>query len=80
MVLAGGTAGALLLGVEPLGLGLPGVWGALGLLMASRLATMAWRYQSEAGPLPPSGEHRCFGWQGNQEVTQWLVWCTGSFR
>ena len=56
MVLAAGTAVGLLLGVEPLGLGLPGVWWALGLLMASRLGTMLWRYQSEDGPLPPSGE------------------------
>lgn len=28
----------------------------MGLLMLSRLATMVWRYQSEDGPLPPSGE------------------------
>ncbi|PRW33758.1 MATE efflux family [Chlorella sorokiniana] len=56
MVVAAGTAVALLLGVEPLGLGLPGVWYAMGLLMLSRLATMMWRYQSEDGPLPPSAE------------------------
>ena len=54
MVVAAGTAVCLLLGVEPLELGLPGVWYALGLLMVSRLATMVWRYQSEDGPLPPS--------------------------
>lgn len=29
----------------------------MGLLMLSRLATMMWRYQSEDGPLPPSGQH-----------------------
>jgi hypothetical protein len=58
MVLAGGTAAALLLGVEPLELGLPGVWYAMGLLMVSRLGTMMWRYQSESGPLPPSAERR----------------------
>lgn len=56
MVLAAGTAAGLLLGVEPLELGLPGVWYALGLLMVSRLGTMLWRYQSEDGPLPPSAE------------------------
>ncbi|KAL4425326.1 hypothetical protein ABPG75_009342 [Micractinium tetrahymenae] len=56
MVLAAGTAAGLLLGVEPLGLGLPGVWYAMGLLMVSRLGTMMWRYQSESGPLPPSAE------------------------
>lgn len=55
MVLAAATAAGLLLGVEPLGLGLPGVWGALGVLMASRLATLLWRYQSPGGPLPPAG-------------------------
>lgn len=58
MVLAAGTAAGLLLGVEPLELGLPGVWYALGLLMVSRLGTMMWRYQSEDGPLPPSGALR----------------------
>ena len=67
MVLAAGTAAGLLLGVEPLGLGLEGVWCALALLMVSRLGTMVWRYQSEQGPLPPSsagavGGGRC-GWQ-----------------
>lgn len=56
MVLAAGTAVLLLLGVEPLELGLQGVWYALGLLMVSRLGTMIWRYQSEDGPLPPSAE------------------------
>lgn len=56
MVLAAGTAAGLLFGVEPLGLGLPGVWYAMGLLMVSRLGTMMWRYQSEDGPLPPSAE------------------------
>ena len=57
MVVAAGTGSALLVGVEPLELGLPGVWYALGLLMTSRLATMIWRYQSATGPLPPSGVH-----------------------
>ena len=58
MLVAAGTGSALLLGVEPLELGLPGVWYALGLLMTSRLATMVWRYQSATGPLPPSGAPR----------------------
>lgn len=31
-----------------------GVWVSLGLLMAARLATLLYRFQSEAGPLPPS--------------------------
>lgn len=61
MVVAAGTAVGLLLGVEPLGLGLPGVWYAMGILMVSRLGTMLWRYQSEDGPLPPSGEWRGVG-------------------
>lgn len=61
-MLAGGTAVGLLLGVEPLELGLPGVWYAMGLLMVSRLGTMMWRYQSEAGPLPPSGALQCCCW------------------
>ncbi len=64
MVLAAGTAAGLLLGVEPLGLGLPGVWYAMGLLMVSRLGTMMWRYQSESGPLPPSGVRGGPGGQG----------------
>lgn len=53
MVVAAATAVGLLLGVEPLGLGLEGVWGAMALLMVSRLGTLAWRYQDPSGPLPP---------------------------
>lgn len=74
MVVAAGTAVALLLGVEPLELGLPGVWYAMGLLMISRLGTMLWRYQSEDGPLPPSGERAvaracqcCRGWRRQEQ-------------
>lgn len=47
------TAVALLVGVEPWELGLQGVWGALAVLMVSRLVTLVWRYQSAGGPLPP---------------------------
>lgn len=59
-MVAAATAVGLLLSVEPLGLGLEGVWGALALLMVSRLATLAWRYQSPSGPLPPPqrGQHQ----------------------
>ena len=39
--------------VEPLDLGLHGVWAGLALLQLGRLATLAWRYQSADGPLPP---------------------------
>ncbi|GAB4812989.1 hypothetical protein N2152v2_000035 [Parachlorella kessleri] len=53
MVVAAATAVGLLLGVEPLGLGLEGVWGAMAVLMVSRMATLAWRYQDPSGPLPP---------------------------
>jgi len=53
MVLAAGSAAGLLLAVEPLQLGLPGVWVAQAVLMAGRLATLGLRYQSSSGPLPP---------------------------
>ena len=53
MILSAGSAVALLLAAEPMGLGLEGVWGALAVLMAGRLATLAFRYQSPTGPLPP---------------------------
>ena len=39
--------------VEPLDLGLHGVWAGLAMLQLGRLATLAWRYQSADGPLPP---------------------------
>ena len=38
--------------VEPLDLGLRGVWAGLALLQLGRLATLAWRYQDPNGPLP----------------------------
>lgn len=53
MVVAAASAVGLLVGVEPMELGLTGVWGALALLMAGRLVTLVWRYQSPKGPLPP---------------------------
>lgn len=56
MVLAAATATGLLLGVEPLNLGLQGVWGALAVLMTSRLATLLWRYTSPKGPLALEGK------------------------
>lgn len=39
--------------VEPLELGLTGVWVGLSLLMMGRLTTLVWRYQQLDGPLPP---------------------------
>lgn len=39
--------------VEPLELGLEGVWAGLSLLMMGRLITLVWRYQQLDGPLPP---------------------------
>ncbi len=54
MVIAAASAVGLLMGVEPMELGLTGVWGALAVLMTGRLATLVWRYQSPNGPLPPS--------------------------
>lgn len=53
-MLASGAAASLLLSVEPLQLGLAGVWGAQVVLMAGRAATLGARYWSESGPLPPS--------------------------
>jgi len=55
MVVAAATAIGLLSGVEPLQLGLRGVWGALAVLMASRLATLLWRYVSPEGPFGGGG-------------------------
>jgi MATE family multidrug resistance protein len=55
MVVAAASAVGLLMGVEPMELGLTGVWGALAVLMTGRLATLVWRYQSPNGPLPPHG-------------------------
>jgi hypothetical protein len=45
----GGGGGGLLPGLTGLG----GVWLALVGLMAARAATLAWRYQSASGPVPP---------------------------
>jgi hypothetical protein len=53
MLVASGSAAALLLAVEPLNLGLSGVWGAQALLMVGRLVTLGHRYMSPQGPLPP---------------------------
>lgn len=53
MSLAAGSAAAVLLAVEPMHLELMGVWGGLVALMAGRLVTLLWRYQSKDGPLPP---------------------------
>ena len=54
MVVAAAAAVGLLFSVEPMELGLVGVWGALATLMTGRLATLVWRYQDPQGPLPPS--------------------------
>ncbi|KAK9823864.1 hypothetical protein WJX72_006021 [[Myrmecia] bisecta] len=54
MVLAAASTLVLLLVVEPLDLGLEGVWTALAVLMVGRLTTLGWRYQAVNGPLPAS--------------------------
>jgi putative MATE family efflux protein len=48
-----GAAGLLMM-VDSQHWGLPGVWTALSVLMMGRLLTLAARYQSQSGPLPPS--------------------------
>jgi hypothetical protein len=53
MIGASAVAASLLVMVEPSGTGLEGVWAALAVLMAGRLATLGWRFQSADGPLPP---------------------------
>jgi hypothetical protein len=53
MVIASASTVVLLLLVEPLDLGLEGVWAALAVLMLGRLTTLTWRYQALDGPLPP---------------------------
>lgn len=53
MVLSAACAVGVLLQVEPSGLGLTGVWASLGALMALRLATLMWRYNSAGSPVPP---------------------------
>lgn len=54
MTVAAGSAIALLAAVEPLDLGLEGVWYALAALMTFRLGTLLWRYYSPDGPLAPA--------------------------
>ena len=56
MTVAAGSAIALLAAVEPLDLGLEGVWYALAALMTFRLSTLLWRYYSPDGPLAPAIE------------------------
>ena len=55
MSLAAGCVVALLAAVEPLDLGLPGVWYALAGLMLLRMTTLVWRYQSSSGPFSKNG-------------------------
>jgi putative MATE family efflux protein len=55
MTLAAGCALAFLAAVEPLDLGLRGVWYALAALMMLRMGTLVWRYQSPQGPFSPEG-------------------------
>ena len=55
MTLAAGFALAFLAAVEPLELGLNGVWYALAALMMLRMGTLVWRYQSPQGPFSPEG-------------------------
>ena len=54
MTLVAGGAAALLLSLQPLGLGLWGVWVGLVGLMVGRCASLAWRYWALDGPLPPA--------------------------
>jgi hypothetical protein len=55
MVVASAVAAGLLFSVEPLHLGLEGVWAALVVLMVGRLVTLGFRFQAPGGPLPPAG-------------------------
>eukprot|EP00798_Chlamydomonas_sp_ICE-L_P016327 gene16328-22517_t len=55
MALASSSTAVLLLAIEPLGLGLEGVWEALAVLMVGRVTTLTYRYQMADGPLPPLG-------------------------
>jgi putative MATE family efflux protein len=55
MSLAAGCVLAFLTAVEPLDLGLPGVWYALAGLMVLRMATLVWRYESKDGPFAKKG-------------------------
>lgn len=55
MSLAAGCVVSFLAAVEPLDLGLPGVWEALAGLMLLRMATLVWRYQSNDGPFSKEG-------------------------
>ena len=56
MTLAAGSAVVFLAAVEPLDLGLKGVWYALAALMTLRMGTLVWRYQSSSGPFSPQGQ------------------------
>ena len=55
MSLAAGCVVAFLAAVEPMDLGLPGVWYALAGLMLLRMATLVWRYESKSGPFSKDG-------------------------
>ena len=55
MSLAAGCVVAFLAAVEPMDLGLPGVWYALAGLMLLRMATLVWRYESKNGPFSKDG-------------------------
>ena len=54
MVLVAVSTVAVFSAVEPLDLGLTGVWAGLSILMLARLTTLVWRYQQLDGPLPPA--------------------------
>lgn len=56
MTLAAGSAVVFLAAVEPLDLGLQGVWYALAALMILRMSTLVWRYQSRRGPFSSEGQ------------------------
>ncbi len=55
MSLAAGCVVVFLAAVEPLDLGLPGVWYALAGLMLLRMMTLVWRFESKSGPFSKEG-------------------------
>ena len=55
MSLAAGCVVVFLAAVEPLDLGLPGVWYALAGLMLLRMMTLVWRFESNDGPFSKEG-------------------------
>lgn len=83
MTVAAGSAILLLASVEPLDLGIEGVWYALAALMTFRLGTLVYRYQSDDGPLSPArveliGEEESLKRSSNSENTNGCSGDTGT--